>query len=146
MKGFKIFMKKMRANCIGNGIKGCAFISCGTGRLYVYVSYSSMVPFIINLISSSFECVISSIRFGTIHAVDFNGKPASYTRVGPVLSFFYKPDICYYGGDKQEKSPSTIIEVTAVPWKRSSVVIVMFGSTKLCETTQLYITRSGRIR
>ena len=33
--------------------------------------------------------------------------------------------------------PSTIIEVTAVPWKRSSVVIVMFGSTILCETTQL---------
>lgn len=38
-----------------------------------------------------------------VNAVDFNGKPASYTRVGPVLSFFYKPDICYYGGDKQEK-------------------------------------------
>ena len=37
-----------------------------------------------------------------INAVDFQGKPASYTRVGPVLSFFYKPDICYYGGDKDE--------------------------------------------
>lgn len=38
-----------------------------------------------------------------VNAVDFNGKPASYTRVGPVLSFFYKPDVCYYGGDKEEK-------------------------------------------
>jgi hypothetical protein len=38
-----------------------------------------------------------------VNAVDFQGKPASYTRVGPVLSFFYKPDICYYGGDKEEK-------------------------------------------
>lgn len=38
-----------------------------------------------------------------VNAVDFQGKPASYTRVGPVLSFFYKPDICYYGGDKNEK-------------------------------------------
>lgn len=38
-----------------------------------------------------------------VNAVDFKGKPASYTRVGPVLSFFYKPDICYYGGDKDEK-------------------------------------------
>ena len=37
-----------------------------------------------------------------VNAVDFQGKPASYTRVGPVLSFFYKPDICYYGGDKDE--------------------------------------------
>lgn len=38
-----------------------------------------------------------------VNAVDFQGKPASYTRVGPVLSFFYKPDVCYYGGDKQKK-------------------------------------------
>lgn len=38
-----------------------------------------------------------------VNAVDFQGKPASYTRVGPVLSFFYKPDICYYGGDKGEQ-------------------------------------------
>jgi hypothetical protein len=28
-----------------------------------------------------------------------NNKPASYHRVGPVLSFFHKPDISYYGGD-----------------------------------------------
>ena len=27
------------------------------------------------------------------------GTPASYHRVGPVLSFFHKPDISYYGGD-----------------------------------------------
>ena len=55
---------------------------------------------------------INSIRIGApadslnslvVNAVDFHGKPASYTRKGPVLSFFYKPDICYYGGDKDEK-------------------------------------------
>ena len=28
-----------------------------------------------------------------------NGKPTTYTRTGPVLSFFIKPDIAYYGGD-----------------------------------------------
>ncbi|MCC8027157.1 MAG: S8 family peptidase [Clostridium sp.] len=38
-----------------------------------------------------------------VNAVNFQGQPASYTRVGPVLSFFYKPDICYYGGDREEK-------------------------------------------
>ena len=27
------------------------------------------------------------------------GTPASYHRVGPVLSFFHKPDVSYYGGD-----------------------------------------------
>lgn len=44
-----------------------------------------------------------SLNSLVVNAVDFEGKPASYTRVGPVLSFFYKPDICYYGGDKNEK-------------------------------------------
>ena len=28
--------------------------------------------------------------------------PASYGRVGPVLSFFHKPDLSYYGGDSQQ--------------------------------------------
>ena len=44
-----------------------------------------------------------SLNSLVVNAVDFQGKPASYTRVGPVLSFFYKPDICYYGGDRDEK-------------------------------------------
>lgn len=40
-----------------------------------------------------------SLNAMVINAVDFNGKSASYTRVGPVLSFFHKPDVSYYGGD-----------------------------------------------
>ena len=44
-----------------------------------------------------------SLNSIVVNAVDFDGKPASYTRIGPVLSFFYKPDICYYGGDKSER-------------------------------------------
>lgn len=44
-----------------------------------------------------------SINSLVVNAVNFQGQPASYTRVGPVLSFFYKPDICYYGGDGPEK-------------------------------------------
>ena len=40
-----------------------------------------------------------SLTAMVINAVDFNGKSASYTRVGPVLSFFHKPDVSYYGGD-----------------------------------------------
>lgn len=44
-----------------------------------------------------------SLNSLVVNAVDFQGRPASYTRVGPVLSFFYKPDICYYGGDGDEK-------------------------------------------
>lgn len=40
-----------------------------------------------------------SLNSLVVNAVDFRGKSASYTRVGPVLSFFHKPDISYYGGD-----------------------------------------------
>lgn len=44
-----------------------------------------------------------SLNSLVVNAVDFSGKPASYTRRGPVLSFFYKPDVCYYGGDGADK-------------------------------------------
>lgn len=40
-----------------------------------------------------------SLNSLVVNAVDFSGRSASYTRVGPVLSFFHKPDISYYGGD-----------------------------------------------
>lgn len=44
-----------------------------------------------------------SLNSLVVNAVDMKGNPASYTRIGPVLSFFYKPDICYYGGDGDDK-------------------------------------------
>lgn len=44
-----------------------------------------------------------SINSVVVNSVDFNKKPASYTRRGPVLSFFTKPDMSYYGGDGDEK-------------------------------------------
>lgn len=43
-----------------------------------------------------------SINSMVVNSVRKNGLPASYTRVGPVLSFFRKPDISYYGGDRGE--------------------------------------------
>lgn len=44
-----------------------------------------------------------SLNSLVVNAVDFSGRPASYTRRGPVLSFFYKPDVSYYGGDGADK-------------------------------------------
>jgi hypothetical protein len=38
-----------------------------------------------------------------VNSVNFSKNPASYTRVGPVLSFFNKPDISYFGGDSDQK-------------------------------------------
>ena len=40
-----------------------------------------------------------SLNSLVVNAVDFRGRSASYTRTGPVLSFFNKPDLSYYGGD-----------------------------------------------
>lgn len=40
-----------------------------------------------------------SLNSLVVNSVTLEGLPASYHRVGPVLSFFHKPDISYYGGD-----------------------------------------------
>lgn len=43
-----------------------------------------------------------SINSVVVNSVTGEGQPASYTRTGPVLSFFTKPDVSYYGGDTGE--------------------------------------------
>ena len=43
-----------------------------------------------------------SINSLVVNSVKTDNTPASYTRTGPVLSFFVKPDISYYGGDINE--------------------------------------------
>lgn len=43
-----------------------------------------------------------SLNSIVVNAVTNAKKPTSYHRVGPVLSFFHKPDISYYGGDVGE--------------------------------------------
>lgn len=44
-----------------------------------------------------------SINSLVVNSVDFENKPATYSREGPVLSFFTKPDVSYYGGDGKRK-------------------------------------------
>lgn len=41
-----------------------------------------------------------SINSLVVNSVDYSGKPASYTRYGTVLSFFNKPDVSSFGGDR----------------------------------------------
>lgn len=43
-----------------------------------------------------------SINSVVVNSVDNKKKPSLYSRKGPVLSFFIKPDLCYYGGDAKE--------------------------------------------
>ena len=42
-----------------------------------------------------------SINSIVVNPVDINGNIASYSREGGVLSFYMKPDACYFGGDFQ---------------------------------------------
>ncbi len=42
-----------------------------------------------------------SINSIVVNPVDINGNIASYSREGGVLSFYMKPDVCYFGGDFQ---------------------------------------------
>ena len=43
-----------------------------------------------------------SINSIVVNAVDKDGKIATYSRKGKVLSFFVKPDLCTFGGDDNE--------------------------------------------
>lgn len=43
-----------------------------------------------------------SINSLVVNSVRFDNIPCSYTRQGPVLQFFGKPDVCYYGGDRDQ--------------------------------------------
>lgn len=44
-----------------------------------------------------------SINSLVVNSVSFEKKSATYSRSGPVLSFYKKPDISYYGGDEDKK-------------------------------------------
>lgn len=44
-----------------------------------------------------------SLNSLVVNSVRKDKSPCSYSRTGPVLSFFRKPDVSYYGGDKDEK-------------------------------------------
>lgn len=76
-----------------------------------------------------------SLNSLVVNSVDFNNQPSSYHRVGPVLSFFHKPDVSYYGGDYSEKirvcSPTGEAYVTgtsfAAPWITRKVAYLIYN-------------------
>lgn len=43
-----------------------------------------------------------SLNSIVVNSTDYYGNPASYSRIGPVLSFYNKPDVCCYGGDGEK--------------------------------------------
>lgn len=81
-----------------------------------------------------------SINSLVVNAVDFDNHPASYTRKGPVLSFFTKPDISYYGGTRKKymrvctPTGEAFVQGTsfAAPWiaRKMSYLIDILGLSR----------------
>lgn len=81
-----------------------------------------------------------SINSIVVNSIDFNNEPAKYSRKGPVLSFFVKPDVSYYGGDENEaltvytNNGETFVKGTsfAAPWisRKLSYLIDILGLSR----------------
>lgn len=81
-----------------------------------------------------------SINSLVVNSVDYNNKPAPYSRKGPVLSFFNKPDVSYYGGDRNNpikvccETGGQIVAGTsfAAPWiaRKMSYLIDVLGLSR----------------
>lgn len=81
-----------------------------------------------------------SINSLVVNSVEFDDKPAAYSREGLVLSFFNKPDVSYYGGDSTKRirtcSPigETFVAGTsfAAPWiaRKLAYLIEVLGLTR----------------
>lgn len=81
-----------------------------------------------------------SINSLVVNSVDSKGNATDYSRRGPVLSFFEKPDLCYFGGTKQEPiftaAPYKVIDRCgtsfAAPWiaRKMAYLIHIVGLTR----------------
>jgi len=81
-----------------------------------------------------------SINALVVNSVNFDNKPSTYSRKGPVLSFFIKPDISYYGGDTKQPmkvcapNGEAFVQGTsfAAPWiaRKLSYLIDILGMRK----------------
>lgn len=97
-----------------------------------------------------------SINALVVNAVNRHGKPASYSRQGPVLHFFNKPDVCAYGGDGEDDrmmvySPATMGAARvmgtsyAAPWvtRKLAFLIYRMGLTREAAKALIIDAASG---
>lgn len=94
-----------------------------------------------------------SINALVVNAVSSRNKPASYSRNGPVLDFFRKPDVAYFGGDIGEPvtvySPDGIAlsqgTSFAAPWiaRKLAFLIQIMGMTRQAAKALLIDSASG---
>lgn len=80
------------------------------GAILDRLQYEYDITFIVSGTNKP-EGVIEDMKIGApadsinsiiVNSVDMNNVPASYSRLGIVLSFFNKPDISYYGGTNEK--------------------------------------------
>lgn len=71
-----------------------------------------------------------SINSLVVNATDKDGKKASYSRKGKVLSFFVKPDVCAFGGDSSEYI--NVCTPTGLDFQRGTSFAAPWISRKLC--------------
>ena len=71
-----------------------------------------------------------SINSLVVNSVTRKGEPTLYTRTGPVLSFFIKPDISYYGGDNLNKM--TVCTNRGIEYVQGTSFATPWISRKMC--------------
>ena len=94
-----------------------------------------------------------SINSIIVNSVDFEQRPAEYSRVGPVLSFFNKPDLSYYGGTFEDRinvyapygKRATYGTSFAAPWitRKMAFLIYKMGLTKEVAKAMLIDSAAG---
>ena len=96
------------------------------------------ILFVISGTNSSITDKKSQLKIGspadslnaiTVNSVKRDGSPASYSRRGPVLSFFNKPDVSYYGGDNRllyelYQKMAFLIDVIGMPREVAKALII----------------------
>lgn len=71
-----------------------------------------------------------SINSIVVNSVSSSNKPAEYARCGPVLSFFTKPDVSFYGGDT--KSPMRVCTSTGEGFVSGTSYAAPWIARKMC--------------
>lgn len=94
-----------------------------------------------------------SINSIVVNSVDFEQRPSDYSRVGPVLSFFNKPDLSYYGGTFEDRinvyapygKKATYGTSFAAPWitRKMAFLIYKMGLTKEVAKAMLIDSAAG---
>ena len=96
-----------------------------------------------------------SINSIVVNSTNRDGKPASYSRKGPILSFFTKPDVATFGGDKGKGNLIRVCTPTgeclvggtsyAVPWvtRKVAYLIEVLGFSREVAKALIVDTAAG---